>query len=98
MRIAEVTERVETYLWEVSGLIIDESMLLSIGNHLSVKQSVIENCIADHPESVQLAAFNVLKEWKQPIKTNDLDALRSRLRHVFEEHNLVDQFLNIDLS
>ena len=76
----------------------NEAMVISIGNHLDVEQSLIDHCITNHPDSIQLAAFNMLKEWKQPIQTNDLNALRSRLRHAFEEHNLVDKFLNIDIS
>ena len=98
MRIAEVTERVKKYLLDVSRLMKNEAMVISIGTHLDVDRSVIEHCITGQPGSVQLAAFNMLKEWKRPIQTNDLNALRSRLRHAFEEHMLVEPFLNIDIT
>ncbi len=71
---------------------------MSIGNYLGVEPSAIQRCITENPESIQIAAFNMLKEWKQTITTNDLNALRSRLQHAFENHKLVHAFLDIDID
>ncbi len=42
VRIAQVTERVKKYLWEVSRLLIDEATVKSIGSYLEVEPSMIE--------------------------------------------------------
>ncbi len=47
-------------------------------------QSVIHSCIRDNPDSIQFPWFHMLQEWNRPIKTNDLNALKSRVRHAFE--------------
>ena len=98
VRIADLNNRVQKYLTDVSGLLKDEAAVNSIGSYLDVKQSIIQSCITDHPDSPQLAGFNVLKEWKQTITTNDLNALRSRLQHAFDNHKLVQPFLEIDID
>ncbi len=93
-----MTERVELYLWKVSRLMIDVQTLTWIGISLDMDQSVIDSCLTDHPESIQNAGFFLLKDWKQSVHTNDLDALRSRLRPAFQENNLIDQFLKISVN
>ncbi len=93
-----MTERVELYLWQVSHLMVDEETIISIGTHLDVDQSVIDSCLTDNPGNIQLAGYKLLMEWKQPIQTNDINALRSRLQHGFEENNMLGPFLNINME
>ncbi len=60
-----MSERVEKYLWdvyEVSRLIIDEATVKSIGTYLDVRQSVIQCCLSDYLDSIQLAGFKLLME------------------------------------
>ena len=98
VRISDLNKRVQKYLTDVSGLLKDEETVKSIGSYLDVEESAVQCCITDNPDNPQLAGFNMLKEWKQNITTNDLNALRSRLQHAFENHKLVQPFLEIDIG
>ncbi len=77
---------------------VDEETIISIGTHLDVEQSVIDSCLTDNPGNIQLAGYKLLMEWKQPIQSNNLDALKSILQHAFEENNMLGPFLNINMD
>ncbi len=108
---------------KTSRLLIDEATVISIGIYLNVEQSVIQSCIRDTRDSIQLDGYHMLMEWMmvrrsnvnyKPFRqylvclipyvtgmeltdqTNDLDALKSILRHTFEENNMVDPFMKIN--